>query len=186
MPGKRQHLIDTMDRLISEQGIRATGIDQIIAEAGVAKMTLYNNFRSKDELVLAAVREHDEAFRLYFARELEGRSKDAKTRLAMVFDVVAEWMETPGFMGCFFSRAASEYPKLDHPIHRAAAEHKQLFREYLWGLTTAAGASDPVELGEQIWMLVEGAITARFICGDRDAIHRAKRAGELIIDAALG
>ncbi|HIP77475.1 MAG TPA: TetR/AcrR family transcriptional regulator, partial [Kiloniellaceae bacterium] len=57
---RREHLVDTATQLFSRHGYRATGIDTILAEAGVAKMTLYNHFKSKDELILASLRRSDE------------------------------------------------------------------------------------------------------------------------------
>ena len=59
---RRDHLVDTALKLFCERGFHATGIDTILAESGVAKMTLYNHFRSKDELIIAALQKRDEQF----------------------------------------------------------------------------------------------------------------------------
>ena len=73
--GKRDHLIDTALGLFSRYGYHAMGIDRILAESGVAKMTLYNHFKSKDELILAVLRRRDERFRNWFMRTVERRAK---------------------------------------------------------------------------------------------------------------
>ena len=78
---RREHLLDTALSLFGTEGFHATGIDKILASAGVAKMTLYNHFRSKDELILAALRRRDERFRHWFVREVEHRAATPRDRL---------------------------------------------------------------------------------------------------------
>ena len=62
MSSRRDHLVDTATKLFCKQGFRATGIDTVLAESGVAKKTLYNHFRSKDELIIAALQKKDADF----------------------------------------------------------------------------------------------------------------------------
>ena len=93
---RREKLIETADRLFSTQGYHATGIDQILAEAGVAKMTLYSQFGSKDELILAVLRTRDQWFRNHVARELARRSDDPAERLVILFDVIDEFCNGTG------------------------------------------------------------------------------------------
>ena len=71
---RRDHLVATALALFSKHGYHATGIDRILAESGVAKMTLYKHFRSKDELILAALRRRDEEFRRWLQAEIESRA----------------------------------------------------------------------------------------------------------------
>ncbi|MDJ0935396.1 MAG: helix-turn-helix domain-containing protein, partial [Kiloniellales bacterium] len=106
---RRDHLVDTAAKLFARHGFHATGIDRILAEAGVAKMTLYKHFRSKDELILAALRRRDEEFRNWFRRRVEARADAPRARLLAVFDVLAEWFEQPDFAGCTFVAAAAEF-----------------------------------------------------------------------------
>lgn len=184
MGTKRERLIGVLDRLIGEQGVRATGIEQVLTEAGVAKMTLYHHFRSKEELVLATVRWHDERFRRDFVRAIEAAASDPLERLSAAFDVAQQWIESDQFTGCFFVRCASEYPDPQDPIHRAAAEHKRLFRDYLHEQARLALLPRPRELADQLWMLIEGAITAAFVCGEKQAIADAATAGRTLLQAA--
>jgi AcrR family transcriptional regulator len=183
---RKEHLIDTALRLFEREGYHATGIDRILAEAGVAKMTLYNHFRSKDELILAALRARDSRFRNDVMRELAGRSDDPAERLVLVFDVLADWFEQPGFSGCMFINAAAEYADPADPIHAAAAEHKRLFAAYLREEAEAAGASNPDELGAQLALLMEGAITTAHISGSGQAARDAQRVAELLVGQATG
>ena len=131
---RRDHLVDTASRLFQRHGYHATGIDRILAEAGVAKMTLYNHFKSKDELILAALRRRDEQFRNAFMRNVERRAKDPRARLLACFDVLAEWFAESGFSGCSFINAAGEFAAPDDPIHAACGENKRLSLAYVRGL----------------------------------------------------
>lgn len=184
--GRRDHLVDTALELFAREGYHATGIDRILGEAGVAKMTLYNNFRSKDELILAALRLRDERFRNWFMRSVESRAKAPRERLLAVFDTLAAWFAEPGFRGCMFINAAGEFADPEDPIRAACAEHKRLTFNYLRDQARAAGAPDPQALAEALNLLAEGAIVMAHVAGDREAAPKAKRAAGVLIDAALG
>ena len=185
MPASRkEHLINTALRLFERDGYHATGIDKILAEAGVAKMTLYNHFRSKDELILAALRARDSRFRNDVMKELAARSHDPAERLVLVFDVLADWFEQPGFSGDVFINAAAEYADPADPIHAAVAEHKRLFAAYLREQAEAAGASNPDELAAQLALLMEGAITTAHISRSGQAARDAQAVAELLVGQA--
>ncbi|MGE0733976.1 MAG: TetR/AcrR family transcriptional regulator [Alphaproteobacteria bacterium] len=182
---KRDLLIETALALFNRDGIHATGIDTILAKAGIAKMTLYNHFKSKDELVLACLRRADEKTRNGFMRQIEQRAGAPRERLLTLFDVLADWFRGADFHGCNFVNACAEYTQPSDPIHRAAAEHKQLMFDYIAHLATAAGAPDGT-LAERLALLVEGAIAIAHVSGDKGSAARAKCAAAVLIDAALG
>lgn len=183
---RRDRLIDTALALFDRDGYRATGIDRILAEAGVAKMTLYKHFGSKDELVLAVLRRRDERWRASFARAVERRASAPGTRLRAVFDALDEWLDGPRFKGCMFLKAAAEFPAPDDPIHAAAAEHQRLVLAYLRDLAAAAGAKRPARLARELMLLIEGAIAVTQVNGPVGAARHARKAGEALIAAALG
>ena len=83
----RAHLVSVALKLFRQHGFHATGIDKILAESGVAKNTLYRHFKSKDELILASLRQQDEEFRNWLMREV-ARRDNAIDRLLAVFDVI--------------------------------------------------------------------------------------------------
>ncbi len=184
-PSRRDHLVETAQRLFAEGGYHATGIDKVLAEAGVAKMTLYKHFKSKDELILAALRRRDETFRNWFMREVERRAARPRERLLAVFDVLGEWFRSPGFNGCMFINASSEYGPRAHPIHAAACEHKRLLCAYLAELTRAAGAEPAEDLARQLLLLVEGATVSAQIEGASGAAGQARAAAEVLVAGAL-
>lgn len=183
--GKRDHLIDTALALFNRDGIHATGIDAILAQAGVAKMTLYNHFKSKDELVLACLRRADEKTRNSFMRQIEQRTAAPRERLLVLFDVLGDWFRSADFHGCNFINACAEYTQPNNPIHRAAAEHKKMMFDYVAQLTRAAGAPDEM-LAQGMALLLDGAIARAHVSGDKAAAARAKVAAATLVDAALG
>ena len=182
---KRDRLIDTAIELFNRDGYRATGIDKILAESGVAKMTLYNHFGSKDELILAALKRRDARWRAWFGHALARRAESPRGRLLAVFDALEEWFAQADFQGCMFMRAASEFCACDDPIHAASAEHQRLFLAELRDLAAAAGAQRPAKLAREILLLVMGAIVATQVNGPVDAGKAAKKAAEVLIKAAL-
>ncbi|HLF59140.1 MAG TPA: TetR/AcrR family transcriptional regulator [Alphaproteobacteria bacterium] len=187
MKGKpRDRLVETALRLFCRHGFHATGIDTILAEAGVAKMTLYNHFASKEALILATLRRRDAEFRGWFVREVESRSRSPRGRLAAVFDVIADWCARPGFYGCMFINASAEFHRRDDPIHVVAAENKRAVTRYLRSLAEAAGARDPKSLAEQLTVLVEGAIVLSHVYGGTAPVRRAAAAARPILEAAFG
>ncbi len=179
--GKRDHLVDTALDLFCQDGFHATGIDKILETAGVARMTLYNHFKSKDELILATLRRRDEKFRNWFMRTVEKLSTTPQGRLLAVFDTLEEWFTGKEFSGCMFINASAEYAALDDPIHMASVEHKKLVLKYVRELTMAAGVTAPGELADEIMLLMEGAIVMAYVADDQNAAQNAKAAAAKLI-----
>ena len=183
MSSKRQDLIEAALCLFNERGYHATGIDAILARAGVAKNTLYKHFRSKDELILAALRLKDEQQRNEIMRRVESRAQTPKDRLLAVFDVVEDWFRDPDFHGCLFIRASGEFADTDDPVHRVCLEHSHLLRGYLERLARSAGASDPEGLSKQLLILLTGSMVAAQIRGDAAPARVAKQAASTLIQS---
>jgi AcrR family transcriptional regulator len=185
---RKEQLVDTALRLFYKNGFHATGIDEILAAAGVAKMTLYKHFKSKNELILAALRRRDEQFRNWVMNELERRSrgKSAAQKLIVIFDVVDSWFHQEEFYGCAFLNASAEFSNHDDPVHMEAAMHKKLMLGLFEKLAREAGAPDPRELAHQLDLLVSGAVVHAQVTGDKAAAQLARRTAELIVADALG
>ena len=94
----RQRILETADRLFYEHGVRAVGIDRVIADAGIAKATLYAHFPSKDDLIVAVLRHPEENVLAFFRTAMERHGR--KTPLRAFFAALREWFESPGFRGC--------------------------------------------------------------------------------------
>ena len=181
---KRDLLIDTALELFNRDGFHATGIDRILEAAGVARMTLYNHFKSKDELIVAVLRRRDEKFRNWFMRTVERLQTRPKERLLAVFDALNEWFTSKDFCGCMFINASAEYGDLANPVHRVATEHKQLIRSFLLQIAIDAEIADAEELAGELMLLAEGAIVMAHVAGDSNAAANAKRAAAKLIQAA--
>src|SRR5215471_13799961 len=89
----RRRILETADRLFYQDGLRAVGIDRIIAEAGVAKMSLYNHFPSKDDLILAVLQHREEAILEFFRAAMERHAKKAKSPLRAFFAALRDLFE---------------------------------------------------------------------------------------------
>lgn len=186
LPQRREHLIDTAIELFAEHGYHATGIDRILAESGVSKKTLYRHFRSKDELILAALKKYDGLFRNGFMRQVEARAEDPYSRLLAVYDVAADWFEQNNFYGCMYINAVGEFSEADTPIRQVCREFKSLMRRYIEDLCRAAGAEDPPELAEELALLLEGAIVTAQVSEQRTRAARvAKTAATALIAQAM-
>ncbi len=183
---RREHLVDTALKLFYQEGFHATGIDRILAEAGVAKMTMYKYFKSKDELILAVLRRRDELFRSWFVHQVEARANTAQARLLALFDVYDDWLHSEDAShGCMFINATAEFAEPENPIHVAAAETKRLVLGYVRALATSARVQAPEVLATQLVLLLEGATVMAQVTGNRDAIWEAKKAAELLVCTAL-
>lgn len=180
----RERLIETARRLFHQEGFHATGIDRVLAEAGVAKMTLYKHFRSKDDLILAALRREDEVLRARLAAAVDRRAATPEDRLIAVFDVLAEELTATLCNGCGFAHAAAEFAAPEHPAHAAAAEHKRLVLLWLADLAAAAGLDAPQEAAAGLLLLMDGAVAAWHLRRDAEAPRRAKALARLLLDAA--
>lgn len=182
---KRDQLIQTAVKLFAKHGFHATGVDTIAAESGVTKRTLYAHFGSKEELVLAALRQYDGVFRKEFMRRVEEASKTPRGQLLAVFDVAEQWFNQNNFYGCMFINAAGEYSDADTPIRQVCREFKTLVKRYIRELCLKAGAKDPDRLAEELAMLFEGAIVTAQVSRNPKAAEVAKRASKSLIEKAI-
>ncbi len=171
----REKLLQTALALFHQNGFHNTGIDRILAEAGVSKMTLYKHFRSKEELILAVLCRRDELFRDWLAQGVEARAEKPADRLLAMFDLLGEWFSAPDFHGCLFINATAEFSRPGDPVRAAAARHKALLHSWLTGIAAAAGADDPAALARELLLLKEGAIVSAQVSGDPGAARLARQ-----------
>lgn len=181
---KRDHLVNVAADLFYKEGIHATGIDKIINQSGVARMTLYKHFKSKEELVLATLKQHDRQIREWLVAAVERNAQEPSERLLAVFDAFDERIRSDMFWGCPLAKAVGEYPDRKNPIRQTAIQHKRMFRSYIHGLAVAAGVNDPVTIANQIYLLLEGAIVTAQVTGNVDAAKEARAAAEVLVKNA--
>lgn len=184
-PTKRDELIGKAFRTFYTHGFHATGMDRLVAETGISKTSMYKHFRSKEELILAAMQLRDAEFRDWLFRRMAALGTTPREQLLAMFDALGEWCREPGFRGCFFVKAVAEFQEPDHPIHVQAAAHKALLLEHLRELAAAAGAAAPAALARQLLILKEGAIVAAQVEGCQEAAAQAKAAAQALVERAL-
>lgn len=144
----RARLIAAAERLFYAEGVRAVGVERLLAESGVGRASFYRHFPGKDDLVVTVLGGRLERWRDDLAAAVDARGGGVPA----VFDVLADQLSEPGFRGCAAINAMVEAADPGSAAHRVAAAHKESLAAYLGGL-----AGDP-ELGEQLVILVDGAI----------------------------
>jgi len=182
---RREHLIDTAIGLFCEHGYHATGIDLILSEAGVSKKTLYTHFRSKEELIMAALRKYDGLFRNEFMRQVERLGKSPREKLLALFDAAESWFSQQQFFGCMFINVVGEYSQEDSPIREISKQFKRSMRDYIKELCLQAGAGEPDALADQLALIFEGAIVTAQVSGKVDSARTAREIAEKLIDFHL-
>jgi AcrR family transcriptional regulator len=182
---KREALLSTAEELFSRQGYRAVGIDALLSEAGVAKMTLYKQFGSKEELIAAVLERLAGTIGTALSARLAAAPNGARGRILAVFDWLGDWVRSPAFHGCLFIKAASEYPEASERPRRAAEAFKAGCRHLLERECQELGCGDPERLARQLHLLLEGALVLAFLERDPSAATHARDAAETLLDARL-
>ena len=154
--GARARILAAAGPLFYEFGFAAVGIDRIIAEAGVAKASLYTHFDSKDDLVVAYLRESDGAFWEWIDGSI-GDPDDPADSLVRIFDLIEAQATSPTCFGCTFQVTAAEFPDVTHPAHTIAADHKRSALERFATLARDAGLRDPDSLAAHLLIVMDGA-----------------------------
>ena len=178
----RDRILDAAYPLFSRSGIRAVGVDKIVDAAGVAKMTLYRNFPSKDELAVAFLAMREERWtRAWLWEEVSRRADEPGDRLLAIFDVFGEWFEREDFEGCSFINVLLEQDDIEDPVRAATVKHLANIRELIQELARDAGIEDPDAFSRQWHILMKGSIVAAGE-GDRLAARRAHELGTLLLE----
>ncbi|WP_329530426.1 TetR/AcrR family transcriptional regulator [Streptomyces sp. NBC_01450] len=166
MPGRRsearERLLTTASRLFYTEGIRAVGVDRVMAEAEVARGTFYRHFEGKDDLVRAYLEATDQQIRsrLTAAKEEVG---DPSAFLEVVARGIGDELCTAGFRGCPFINAAAEYPERDSVVHKAVLAHRAWFHQLLQDAFQQLGVADPKRSADAMMVLRDGAMIASYL-----------------------
>jgi len=177
----RQRIVETAERLFYAEGVRSVGIDRIIAESEVAKMTLYNHFASKDDLILSVLQYREEKFGGMFERWMERHVKKGMDRLEAFFAALKDWFESPGFRGCAFINASVELADAHHAASQFSAQHKERFHEMLTGIITDTAGAKAAPVAPAVFLLVEGAIVTAVMEQSSDSAGVARDAALALI-----
>ena len=150
----RARLLATAEEMFYAEGVRAVGVEALLARSGVGRASFYRHFPGKDDLVVAAIEASGTRFRAWLADEVATRGGHPLA----VFDALDVQVASPGFRGCAAINAMVEAAEPTSPAHRAAADHKRSVTDYLDGLLSAAGYTGHARLAEQLMLLVDGVM----------------------------
>lgn len=182
----RERILETAADLFYREGIRAVGIDTIIARSGVAKMSLYRNFASKDELICAWLEETETTFWAWWNGVAARHPGDPGATLKALFAALGKWTTHPKFRGCPFINMMVEFRDTEHPGRAIAVAHACAMRDALRALAEAAGAHDPQSLAEHLVLMMQGAYAGGRMLGPDVAARTIPAAAAVLIDAACG
>lgn len=183
---KREQLLEMAIELFFKGGCHTTGIDKLLAQAGVAKMTLYSHFKSKEDLILAAAERLHEQHMERLRTILQDSSKTPLERHSAVFDYLEQFVNVPEYSGCPFQKLAVEFSDPAHPIHQMAARHKREVEDAVTNALEAQGFPQARSLARQFLLLSEGAQAMIQITGDHSYLQDARAAGERIVAELYG
>jgi len=175
----RDRLLDAAERLIYRGGINGTGVDTILAEASVARMSLYHQFGNKDGLVLAALDRRDRRWMAWYEARVTEMAPAGRARALALFDALGEWFRQPDFHGCAFINAAGELADPTHAVRQLSARHKLALARFVTDVATGAGHGT---LDRALFLLIEGAIVAAMVEGRPDAARDARDVAARLMD----
>jgi len=178
----RERVLAAAAELFYRDGVRATGVDAVIAAAGVAKRSFYKHFPSKDDLVVAWLQRTSTDWLAWLRAGLARRRGGPRERLLAVFDLLDEWMAQPGFRGCPFLNSAHELADLRHPARAVVRQHTAQVEGILRELAGELRPADADALAAELLLLFEGAIVAAVVRGGRPAREARNAAARLLAE----
>lgn len=165
-------VFEVASELFYSQSIRGVGVEAIVREAGVAKISLYRNFASKDDLIVAYLENRNADYWHIVDEILAKHEGDPRRQLRALIAYVADRATSRGYRGCPFINYAAEFPERAHPGHRAAEGNKAEMRRRLANLASAINARRPEQLADALFLLIEGAYASSQTLGGRDGPAR--------------
>jgi AcrR family transcriptional regulator len=171
----QERIVATARVLFCRDGIHATGIDRILAESGVSKMTLYARFGSKEGLVREVLQQEGAEWRAQFFDAIRAASDDPRERLHRIVPALADWFRGDGFYGCAYMNAVAEHTKGERWLRELAAGHHAAILAFLGEQAEAAGYEEPALLARQLLLLIDGMIAAYMVSGDDGVLAVAER-----------
>jgi AcrR family transcriptional regulator len=176
----RERVLEVAGDLFYREGVRAVGIDTIIARSGVAKMSLYRNFASKDDLVVAYLEERDRRFFAWWDGAVGPEGEEPSARLRRLVRATVEKVRRPGYRGCPFLNTSAEFPDAAHPARAVIAAHRGEVRERLHAICRRWNPRRPEALATQLIVLMDGVYASAGALTDGQAAAIVEAADALI------
>jgi len=180
----RDKILNTAVELFYTRGVNNVGIDEIIKCSGVAKMSLYNHFKSKNELVEAYLETVNAKRVSTVIEKINQLAPKPEDRLFAFFDILGEWFKSKEFRGCPCINTMAEISDVKDPIFKKCSSLKQGLLDYIQLLVKDAGVVDNKDISLQILLLIDGAIVRAIATGKADHAKLAKQACIILINQA--
>ena len=183
----RQELVlNTAAHLFYARGIRAVGMDELIRETGLSKMSVYRLFPSKDELIGAYLRRTSLQVLAMIDEAIAAHQNDPKAALKAMFDLVDQDTLREGFRGAAFQNASVEFHEYQHPARVATRDHEQAVYERLLSLTRQLQPEErAMELAAWLHLLIGGMYGSAAILGPHGPVAHGRALVDRIIDENL-
>jgi AcrR family transcriptional regulator len=176
----RDKILATAFRLFYAHGLRAAGIDTIIAESGVAKATFYKYFPAKDDLILAYLEKVDGVWTGQLHAAAAAAGPDPAAQLVGLFDALTSACRRDGYRGCAFINAAAESASGTR-VHERTVVHKENIRAWIRELAARAGAQNPDRLARSLTLLLDGGLASGVLDADPAAAAAARDAAAQLV-----
>lgn len=181
----RERILDTAFSLFYARGIRAVGVDLIIADSGVAKATFYKHFPSKDDLVVSYLDKVDGVWTGQLHAAALAAGDEPAAQLVGLFDALGTACRREGYRGCAFINAAAE-SQPGTPVHDRTVAHKAAVLAWVRDLAEQAGAHDPATLARSLTLLLDGGLASGSLDADPEAPAVARASARALVTAATG
>ncbi|MBW8846492.1 MAG: TetR/AcrR family transcriptional regulator [Burkholderiales bacterium] len=183
-PDVRQRILDTASALFYSRGVRAVGVDLVVAESGVAKTSLYRHFRTKDDLIVAFLAREDVEFWALWDDVAAKHAGDPAAELDAQMRWIAKRLARANYRGCPQINVAAEFAEYDHPSREVSRQHMQAMRQRLTVLARALGAARANDLAAQLGVLVNGAFVSASLLTPEEAPRVLLSAARALVAAA--
>jgi AcrR family transcriptional regulator len=183
-PRAAERILNSARELFYREGIRAVGVDEIVANAGVTKPSLYRSYASKDELAASYLRLYEAEFWERFDAAVDRHPGDARAQLLDYFEVLSKRATSPDYRGCGLSNAAVEYPEPTNPARQVSEAHKARLRDRLSEMTRSMGGADPALLADGLFLLLEGSLVSAQIFRKDGPSGNVAAVARLLLDSA--
>lgn len=180
----RSLLLRVAGELFYWKGIRATGVDLVAAEAGVAPTTLYRVFGSKDDLVAAYVENADQGGRERWSAALESAGPDPRVKILAMFDAVFAHVDSANYRGCPMMMTLTEFPDPDLRAHQIAVAGKSWVRARIRELADQLDVDEPARVADSLTLVMEGLLASGQALGSGGPAGQARRLVETILSTA--
>lgn len=177
----RERLLRSANALFYREGIHVVGIERILTHAGVAKASLYDTFKNKDELVRAYLEGRASALQLRIKARIATTKGGREAILAVFDDFVDRVTGSEDYFGCPFISACAEGGEKGSVAREVSLAHRRWQRELFTTLAKQARLENAEELGRQLCFLYDGAAVAAAMEGDREDARAVRKAAEALL-----